>query len=990
MRKIYLLVVLLAVSINLVAQQSEIKITTSKEYNDSFTMYPKSTSKEDTILVDWGDGEVKSYNIDPNAAGYFAKVNGTIKGDTIRIKSKLVKLDVASSSVTSLTLVDQPLLELLDVSSNELTSDNIILDGASGLKNVNLSKNQLTILDMSSFTSLEYFSASENETLSTVLFADGCATLKQISMSKCDISHFYPISLPALTSLNLSEGSLMELELADHYPSLTSLDVSSNYIETIDVSKCLKLSTLNVSGNQLAEINVSQNPELAKLYCSDNNLTRLNLLHNPLVNDLSCDNNGLSELRVGHLAKLQSLSCGGNKLQNLNLSNNFYLTRLVCKDNQLSFLDFAGNPKMDYIDCRNNASMTPCALNYMFSTLLARDRDAYSANLLIAGSNGETSDTEEVNSAEMKWKTDVEGDGTAVCDSVVLNLNPAQNGTYKLMQPSKFGKEYKEIGTKAMSGTPVKVVAEPAADFAFKSVTVDGKEIADTLFVVSKEATIAVNFSSTRVPYIALTADKGTPLTFALSAAEAETAISVDWGDGMEQTYTIGTKDTFIDGTATGEQVLIKGEVVAADFASYPGMGDAWDNQLKGIDVSHNPHLVWLSTYMNPIQTLDVSACTALVYLDCAYSELAELNIQSNPKLEQLICYGNKLTSLDVTNCKQLVNLNAKVNELTSIDLTQNVLLEEIDLQGNQLEKVDISGLQFLQSLSLNNNRLTALDVSKNEALKGLGVSGNALTKLDLNQNLQLMELQCADNQLEGLDLSAQKLIYYVNCEGNKFSACTLNDLYYSLPQYPTLDEPLKSFALWVKGSNAETANDAEHAESLIAKGKGWTINYEGDGSGCNEAYVTILPAENGEVRLFDSQKKEVASGSKVEKNTVLTVEATPSEGYSVKSMKANGKDILDASFTVTKSTEVAVKFELGTGIDTHEKAVLTVKGSKGAMWVDSPLAAILKVYTTNGSLVGEYAVSGQSSISMPAGTYLVCVQQADGRMCSKQVLLVY
>lgn len=110
---------------------------------------------------------------------------------------------------------------------------------------------------MRPFTNLEFFTASENSSLSTVLFAEGSTSLKNITMNECDISHFYPINLPQLNSLSISKGSLMELEIADFYPSLTSLDVSGNLIQTIDVSKCPQLFTLNVSNNQLTEINVS-------------------------------------------------------------------------------------------------------------------------------------------------------------------------------------------------------------------------------------------------------------------------------------------------------------------------------------------------------------------------------------------------------------------------------------------------------------------------------------------------------------------------------------------------------------------------------------------------------------------------------------------------------------------------------------------------------------------------------------------------------------
>ena len=64
MRKVYLFLSLLLVAVWATAQvKSEIKITTSKEYGATLDMWPKSTSKEDAISIDWGDGELKEYKI---------------------------------------------------------------------------------------------------------------------------------------------------------------------------------------------------------------------------------------------------------------------------------------------------------------------------------------------------------------------------------------------------------------------------------------------------------------------------------------------------------------------------------------------------------------------------------------------------------------------------------------------------------------------------------------------------------------------------------------------------------------------------------------------------------------------------------------------------------------------------------------------------------------------------------------------------------------
>ena len=54
---------------------------------------------------------------------------------------------------------------------------------------------------------------------------------------------------------------------------------------------------------------------------------------------------------------------------------------------------------------------------------------------------------------------------------------------------------------------------------------------------------------------------------------------------------------------------------------------------------------------------------------------------------------------------------------------------------------------------------------------------------------------------------------------------------------------------------------------------------------------------------------QEVASGSTVEYGTVLTVEATPAQGYKFDSIRVNGARISGLSFTVTENTNIEVFF---------------------------------------------------------------------------------
>ena len=1001
MKKTYLSAALLLSALCGTAQTNtgEVKLTVNKQYNETIDLWITPVEAgEGNVQVSWGDDEdIQSYTIDPEASDYYKKVSGTYKGgegDTIRIYGAIRTLDCSDGRFTSVTLADQPQMEQLRANKNEITYEGCILDGAPNLTILDLSENQLTMLDVRMLTKLQYLTAYDNPQLSTVFFAPEGETfesIEQISLSGCDISHFYPVHMPNLSALTLSGGSLMELEIGGYYPSLSSLDVEGNYIQTIDVSLCPALNTLNVTDNLLTEINVSQNPALTGLFCSNNQIKELNLSGNPTLNNLSCSNNGIEKLDVSMLPQLEDLTCDSNRIARLDFHNNTYLRNLSCRDNLLEFLDFSTNGgRLNKVDCRGNELMSACALNYMFSTMPAREETAYYENLFVEGCDWETADMSEITSTDMKWMSDVKGDGTADCGEVAITLQPAANGTYTLEQAGEYGVDYHPITDKAEVGVPIRVVAVPDADYAFESVSVNGVAVADTFFVVREASEIAVNFRSTLQPYITFdVAEAGQELTISLGAVGDDTPITIDWGDGQETPYVVNAASAYIDGMAAGTTVKITGEVNHLDIASFPGVG--WENNITGLDVSHNDRLVYLETYMNPIKILSVENCPDLEYLNCAYSELTELNVSDNPKLAHLICYGNTLTTLDVSGCPELVELDAKENALTTLDVTNNPKLVSLNTHNNQLTALDVTGLADLEELEAGMNQLTTLDVTHNPLLWSLAVSDNQLTSLDVTHNPQLVRLLCANNKLATLDLGAQASMSYIDCAGNGMTACALNDFYFNLPPYekPESSQPgMETFSLWVLYDADATPNDATHAEHLIATSKGWTVNQEGDGTGCDEVYVVATEAENGTVRLFNNETELPAAGGKVTKDATVSVIAEPATGYELSSLRANGQDVLAAGeFVASRFTEVVARFALkGSGIDNVESRIMLLNVHNG-LQVLADTDVLVSVYAPSGVLLQRHDLSGNGHIALEAGAYIVSLETADRQMTKSVVI---
>lgn len=72
------------------ADESTIIIKTSKPVGTTVSLDAYTASKDEAFTVDWGDGEEKPYNVDPNGWGYSRRIKTEIKGGTITIKGKLV------------------------------------------------------------------------------------------------------------------------------------------------------------------------------------------------------------------------------------------------------------------------------------------------------------------------------------------------------------------------------------------------------------------------------------------------------------------------------------------------------------------------------------------------------------------------------------------------------------------------------------------------------------------------------------------------------------------------------------------------------------------------------------------------------------------------------------------------------------------------------------------------------------------------------------
>lgn len=1057
-----LLVVALSFTTAFAADESTITIKTSKPVGTTVSLDAYTASKDEAFTVDWGDGEEKIYNVDPNGWGYSRRIKTEIKGGTITIKGKLVNFDLTEAGITSVDIHGQTALKVINLKENEIATfkqdgmpaltelnlrDNKLTTfsgtGMTSLNKLNLQGNQLdshefditdasaTLTDLTvsnngdkfitlnlmAFTALEYFYCDDNPEFTTAVFADNNVNIKKISMNNCHVMHFYSCTFPNLYSLNLSNNALLDLE-EGNYPKLSTLSIDHNYLTALDVTRFPKLASLYCGNNNITLLNVGNNPGLLSLNCDSLDIKKLDISNNKDLAYLSVNGTKLTQLDIRGKRSITTLNISNTAIRYIDLEDQYSLRDFRARNTQCEFFYFNYiNPwgRFNYVDIRDNKKMTGNSMNFTLHTIPQAYSD-YSNSLLIAGSNGETADTEYATSQDMKWKCDVTGDGTAKNEAVKVTVDGTDTGervsgkgefggitfeqeydftkysttggTFTVSQwDGAYFQQLADVTTSAKAGVAIHITPTPAEGYVYDGVIVNGEKIQEEWFVVNGEATIKPVFRGADRK-ITFTAPAGQTLSFAVAVQKgADKKVQVDWGSGAKMEYDVsdtnytrldGTAETVAESGATESTVTIYGDVDALNlesFGEYGEMMGIWNNKVSSIDLTNNDLLIALNLYMNPIKTLDVTNQTGLQELDCSYCELTELDVTKNTKLLSLQCYGNELTTLDLSKLPELLELNARVNKLTGVDFTNNPKLQVVNVTNNELSTIDVAHLTDLVSLEAAGNKLTTLDVSKNTQLLVLGVGNNKLTELNLDNNKALRSLLFNDNSIQILDLSKLTELRQIDCGGNNMTACDLNQFYKDLPQYPELtkdeQEALKGASLTILTGTEKTPNDAAGSDTSIASDKGWSVSMEGNGSGCDITWIYIGKTENGTIALKDAEGNDIQSGDKVKRNSPISLIATPDKGYVLDKVLVNGKAVEGTEFKISRISTVTATFDIASAIDAATINDASVSTANGSIIVSLPEGALAEVFSLDGTRICSLA-AGTSIIPVADGTYIV------------------
>ncbi len=229
----------------------------------------------------------------------------------------------------------------------------------------------LTDEQLSSIKRVSY-SGSNKSSSERIISAKGIeklTSLTSLDLHSNDLSSIDLSQNTSLTDLYLDYNNISNIDLSQN-TSLTDLYLDYNNISNIDLSNNTALTKLNLIGNKISNIDLSNNTALTSLDLHYNDLSSIDLSKNTALNELYLDYNDLSSIDLSKNTALMVLELQENKISNIDLSKNTALRYLDLRSNDLSSIGLSKNTFLWYLELqRNKISSIDLSKNTALTTL---------------------------------------------------------------------------------------------------------------------------------------------------------------------------------------------------------------------------------------------------------------------------------------------------------------------------------------------------------------------------------------------------------------------------------------------------------------------------------------------------------------------------------------------------------------------------------------------------------------------------------------------
>lgn len=220
------------------------------------------------------------------------------------------------------------------------------------------------------------------------------------------------------------------------------------------------------------------------------------------------------------------------------------------------------------------------------------------------------------------------------------------------------------------------------------------------------------------------------------------------------------------------------------------------NSKVATIDLSHNPRLQSLNVNSSTLTSLDLAYNNELITLNC--SGLKSLTnrtiiLKNHPQLTRIVCSGSTLTMLNVSGCTALVYLDCNGNNLSELDVCNSPKLEQLYMQSNSIRSIDLSKSVELTNFNCSSNQLSALDMQACMKLYDFTFSSNPLSSLNLGSVPRIKEISMTwhygdyeyDFSLSGEVVESLRIGHNKDANSNRFK---VKSLHFNTPNFKTLE----------------------------------------------------------------------------------------------------------------------------------------------------------------------------------------------------------
>lgn len=566
---------------------------------------------------------------------------------------------------------------------------------------MNLSHNNFTSLDISHMTKLQALYANDIPCSEATPFIVGASkpdlAILELAMAEWLDPAFNLTGYPVLRSFTAYSTPTLRNVDTSRCPQLLQLSIDATSVEHVDVSANPALMILNVSDTRVGSVDVSQNPYLTELYAQ----------HEGSVNT-DCK---LTLLDVSKNPELQRLYVAGNRIAELDLSANTKLTSFSCRNNLIGALDFTGLDQLNLVDVSHNRmnfnTCPPPAATY--------SEYYYNQDPLTLLRSYKEGDVLDLSQALVR-----PGSTTDAVVYMKSRENPSQ--------PTILGDEYWSYDAGKITLL---------------------KACADSVYVAAKN-TMFPDWIFTTTPFMVKTASEfGQPtavvkagtsimakqqnLYVGVAGATAETPVTftVDFGDGKPVEFTATT-------SGLPEEPNVTGARAGSSTTIYmPEGADVTALKMAGMRLN----------------SLDVTAATALRELEVTDCSLPSVDLRWNSRLTRLNLSGNMLSTVDLSEPDAaylknwLGDINLSNNRITTLKLVDNYGLRRLDLSNNRLSELSLQHATRLTYLDVSDNSLAEISVIDCELLEYLDISGNLVNEIVLPDYIPLKSIDISRNR---------------------------------------------------------------------------------------------------------------------------------------------------------------------------------------------------------------------------------------------------